>query len=703
MASLSIFQAGIAELQHGLAIGALTSVDLVSSYLRRISTYDQGGDGFNAIPIINTAVFDEAAASDDLRLSGAKLRPLEGIPYIIKDSYKYKGLTVAAGSPAFQHLIANEDARAVELIREAGAVMLGKTNMPPMAEGGMQVGVYGRAESSYNRNYLAAAWGSGSSNGAGVSITSSFAAFGLGEETFSSGRSPASNNALIAYTPSRGVISVRGNWPLYPTHDVVVPMTTSMDDMLTLIDILAVEDPLTAGDFWRDQPYLKLPKAAGVKGQSAHRRLKYNATLDGIRVAVPVPYFGGPQFPGSEPVTISDGVVQLLKQVRSDLEALGAIIVELPDFPLVSLYSNASLRAPGAPSLPANWWSGINGSTGIFNGLMAHSWNTFLKFNKDPYIPNLAATNLSDIWPFELLSPTEQKQLQASGRTGNRYATFANITATTDYYGFANLSDSLYNLEAMREVFLHDWLDQNNCSFTIFPSQGDVSSANSDVNDNSFNYTALTGIWFANGGESIRVLGVPTVTVPMGLLPGKQMPMGLTFAGKAYDDTKLLSCAYAYEQKSLRRIPPKLVPELPSDIFPLFGTRAAKKAARPQISVEAINVTNVLDPDMMRVTVRGSISPTSMTLAGYSVSTQPIVSITVGTFDIPSPQLKFVKAMSNATLGEYHFEGWAEVPKPVDPGERFKTWAPVARDKTMVLILARAEAGGMPSGFVEMI
>ncbi|KAL2069770.1 hypothetical protein VTL71DRAFT_14449 [Oculimacula yallundae] len=679
MASLSIFQAGIFELQHGLATGAFTSVDLVGSYLRRISTYDQGGDGFNAIPIINTAVFDEAAASDDLRSSGAKVRPLEGIPYTIKDSYKYKGLT------------------------EAGAVMIGKTNMPPMAEGGMQVGVYGRAESSYDRNYLAAAWGSGSSNGAGVSVTSSFAAFGLGEETYSSGRSPASNNALIAYTPSRGVISVRGNWPLYPTHDVVVPMTTSMEDMLTLLDVLAVEDAVTAGDFWRDQPHLKLPKAAGSKGQSVYRRLKYGASLDGVRIAMPVPYFGGPQFPGSEPVTISDGVVQLWKQARSDLEDLGAIIVELPDFPLVSLYSNASLRAPGAPSLPANWWSGVNGSTGIYEGLMAHSWNTFLKLNKDPKLPDLATTNLSEIWPFELRSPTEQKQSLASGYIGNRYGPFANITATSNYYEIANLSDSLHNLEAMREVFLHDWLDQNNCSFTLFPSQGDVSSANSDVNEASFNYTDHTGIWFANGGEAIRILGVPTVTVPMGLLPGKEMPMGLTFAGKAYDDTKLLSWAYAYEQKSLRRRSPKLVPELPTDIFLLSNTPAAKKAARPQISVGPINVTSVLDPDMMRVTIQGSISLTSMTLAGCSVSSQPIVSITVGTFDIPSPQLTIVKRMGNTTGGVFNFEGWAEVPKPVDPGERFRTWAPVARDKTMVVILARAEAGGMPSGFVEMI
>ena len=87
--------------------------------------------------------------------------------------------------------------------------MIGKTNMPPMAAGGMQRGVYGRAGSPYNMKYLTAAFSSGSSNGATTSTAAFFAAFGLGSETVSSGRSPASNNGLVCYTPSRGVISSR--------------------------------------------------------------------------------------------------------------------------------------------------------------------------------------------------------------------------------------------------------------------------------------------------------------------------------------------------------------------------------------------------------------------------------------------------------------------------------------------------------------
>ncbi|MCZ0971028.1 amidase family protein [Streptomyces albulus] len=180
---------------------------------------------------------------------------MDGIPYTAKDSYLAKGLTAAAGSPAFEQLIAQRDAFAIERLRAGGAVLIGLTNMPPMANGGMQRGVYGRAESPYSADWLTSAYGSGSSNGSGTATAASFGAFGLGEETWSSGRAPASNNALCAYTPSRGVISVRGNWPLVPTMDVVVPHTRTMADLLELLDVVVADDPQTRGDLWRAQPW----------------------------------------------------------------------------------------------------------------------------------------------------------------------------------------------------------------------------------------------------------------------------------------------------------------------------------------------------------------------------------------------------------------------------------------------------------------
>src|SRR5699024_7116674 len=197
------------------------------------------------------------------------------------------------GSPAFKDLIAQRDAFSIERLRAAGAILIGLTNMPPIANGGMQRGVYGRAESPYNDHYLTSAFASGSSNGSGTATAASFAAFGLGEETWSSGRAPASCNALCAYTPSRGVISMRGNWPLVPTMDVVVPHTRTMADLLEVLDVIVADDPETRGDFWRVQPWVSIPPASAVRPDSyvelgqGQQSTQY---LKGLRLGVPRMY-----------------------------------------------------------------------------------------------------------------------------------------------------------------------------------------------------------------------------------------------------------------------------------------------------------------------------------------------------------------------------------------------------------------------------
>lgn len=203
---IEVTEVSIAHLRAALKSGQTTAVALVQAYLQRIDAYD-GPDtptALNAVVVRNPDALAQARASDERRAAGQTLGPLDGIPYTAKDSYLVKGLTAASGSPAFKDLIAYRDAFTIERLRAAGAICLGKTNMPPMANGGMQRGVYGRAESPYNAHYLTAPFASGSSNGAGTATAASFAAFGLAEETWSSGRGPASNNGLCAYTPSRG-------------------------------------------------------------------------------------------------------------------------------------------------------------------------------------------------------------------------------------------------------------------------------------------------------------------------------------------------------------------------------------------------------------------------------------------------------------------------------------------------------------------
>ena len=140
-----VTEVSIAQLRAALESGRTTSVELVQAYLARIAAYD-GADtptALNAVVVANPDALQEARASDERRAKGQILGPLDGIPYTAKDSYLVKGLTAASGSPAFANLIAYRDAFTIERLRGAGAICLGKTNMPPMANGGMQRGVYG--------------------------------------------------------------------------------------------------------------------------------------------------------------------------------------------------------------------------------------------------------------------------------------------------------------------------------------------------------------------------------------------------------------------------------------------------------------------------------------------------------------------------------------------------------------------------------
>lgn len=142
----SVTGKSIAELRTALEDGEVTAVDLVQEYQARIAAYDHGdtvdgGVPLNAVIVDNPDALSEARASDTRRAEGRTLGPLDGIPYTAKESYLAKGLTASAGSPAFADLVAQKDAFTIERLRAGGAILLGLTTMPPMANGGMQRGL----------------------------------------------------------------------------------------------------------------------------------------------------------------------------------------------------------------------------------------------------------------------------------------------------------------------------------------------------------------------------------------------------------------------------------------------------------------------------------------------------------------------------------------------------------------------------------
>ena len=358
-------------------------------------------------------------------------------------------------------------------------MLIGLTNMPPMANGGMQRGVYGRAESPYNADYLTAAFGSGSSNGSGTATAASFAAFGLGEETWSSGRAPASNNALCAYTPSRGVISVRGNWPLVPTMDVVVPHTRTMADLLEVLDVIVADDAETRGDFWRVQPWVSIPRSSEVRPASyvalrpsdasgAPDAAAARAALAGKRFGVPRMYVNadpdaGTAEPGRTPgiggatgqrIETRASVIELWEAARRDLEAAGAEVVEV-DFPVVSNYEG---DRPGAPTIATRGLVAPEYLRREIVDLSAWSWDDFLRGQRRP-----RATSRSPTSTVPRIFPHPEGALpdRYTGFDDDiaEYPEWARTHPGATFADMPELEAGLRGLEETRRVDLEEWMD----------------------------------------------------------------------------------------------------------------------------------------------------------------------------------------------------------------------------------------------------
>jgi len=564
-----LVETSIGELRRALDEGRTTAVALVEGYLDRIAAYDHAGPTLNAVVVMNPDALAEARAADERRTRGAGLGALDGIPYAAKNSFLVRGLTAAGGSPAFAELIAQRDAFTVERLRAAGAICLGLTNMPPMANGGMQRGLYGRAESPYNPDYLTAPFGSGSSNGSGSALAASLCAFALAEETWSSGRGPASNNGLCCYTPSRGVISVRGNWPLVPTMDVVVPYTRTMAELLLVLDTVVADDPEPRGDFWRGQPWVSIPPASQLRPES-YPALAEGGSLAGVRLGIPRLYVNGK---AAEPIATRPSIVAQWEKARRDLEAAGAEVVEV-DLPVVADYESRGRDVDR--SLVAQGYLPEGFAESELWQLSMLGWDEFLQANGDP-----ALHRLVDVEP-ELIFPTPPGSLP--GRYDDHLSRFAPEDVPLEEYvhrarldgvpalgAIPHLEEGLRGLERARAELFEAWLDELGLAAIVFPAVADIGPADADVNPVSAELAWRNGTWVANGNLVWRHLGIPTVQVPIGLLADIGMPVGLTFAGRAYDDSRLLILGAAFEAAATRpgsalgatRRAPERTPELP--------------------------------------------------------------------------------------------------------------------------------------------
>ncbi|MCW3151517.1 amidase [Achromobacter spanius] len=248
-----VFGQSIGALQAAMAAGKLSAVDLVRAYLARIAAYDQHGPVLNAVLALNPRAEDEAQVCDAQRRHGAPLGLLHGVPILIKDNIDVVGMPATAGSRALAQRRPAQDADVVRRLRQAGAIVLGKTTLHELACGITNVSsLSGRTRNAYD----AARVPGGSSGGSAVAVAASFAAAAIGSDTSGSIRIPAAFNQVLGLRPTAGRCSTAGVVPLSPTLDTVGPMARCADDLARLWSVMAGTDRTTpaaprAGTDWR--------------------------------------------------------------------------------------------------------------------------------------------------------------------------------------------------------------------------------------------------------------------------------------------------------------------------------------------------------------------------------------------------------------------------------------------------------------------
>ncbi len=237
-----VVEATIAGVHTAMAAGELTSRELVERYLARIEAYDKQGPALNSIITLNPRALARADELDAAFRESGLTGPLHGIPVIVKDNYDTADLPTSAGSLSLAESLPPDDAFQVRRIREAGAIVLAKSNMAEFAFSPYET--VGSALPGYTRNpYALRRVTAGSSGGTAASVAASFGAVGLGTDTGNSIRGPSSHNLLVGIRSTMGLTSRDGIVPLYLDHDVGGPMARTVADAVAVFEVIAGHDP----------------------------------------------------------------------------------------------------------------------------------------------------------------------------------------------------------------------------------------------------------------------------------------------------------------------------------------------------------------------------------------------------------------------------------------------------------------------------
>jgi amidase len=489
----------IATLQADMAAGAISAERLVQAYLRRIEDIDEHGPALHSVLAINPRAADDARRLDAERAQGRVRGPLHGIPVLVKDNIETADpLPTTAGSLALEANLTGRDAPIVARLREAGAIVLGKTNLSEWANirssrstsGWSALGGLTRNPYALDRNAC------GSSSGSAAAIAASLAAVAIGTETDGSITCPASVNGLVGLKPTVGLLSRRHIVPISSQQDTAGPMARTIADAAALLTVVSGRDEGDAATADADRHRLDFGTVL-TDGALAGTRLGVMKFLVGTNPEVKV----------------------LLDAATESLKAAGATIVDIESFDGLERINREELKV-----LLTDFRTEINAYLAdLPAAVRTRTLSDLIAFNR---------ANVQREMPYFAQELFDQAERTA----GHDAAAYAVLRATLKRLAGPGGLDRLLATQRLDAL--------------IAPTLGPAWTTDL-VNGDHFSDSATT---------LPAVAGYPHLTVPMGLVRG--LPVGLSFIGPAWSDARLLAMGFAFEQRAQARRPPTYAPQI---------------------------------------------------------------------------------------------------------------------------------------------
>ncbi len=489
-------EATVTDLQSGMASGKFTASSLTEKYLGRMEEIDRRGPALHSVIEVNPDALEIAQSLDKERAEKGPRGPLHGIPVFIKDNIDTADrMLTTAGSLALVGSHPAQDSWVVYKLRQAGAVILGKTNLSEWANIRSSHSTSGwSARGGLTRNpYALDRNPCGSSSGSGAAVSANLCAVAVGTETDGSVVCPSSSNGIVGIKPTVGLIGRSGIIPIAHNQDTAGPMARTVRDAAILLGALAGIDARDAAT----------AQTAGKASSDYTKFLDPNG-LKGARLGVARKYFG-----------FNDAVDKVMNQALDALKQAGAVLVDPADLESHGKFDDTELTV-----LLYELKADLNAYLAGRPGAQVHSLEELIAFNERNREKEMPYFGQDLFIKAQAKGPLTSQEYLDALQTNHRLARKEGIDGVMDKF----------NLDAL-----------------VAPTAGpawltDLVDGDHDLGESS---------------NAAAVAGYPNITVPAGFVSG--LPVGISFFARAWSEPTLLKLAYAFEQITKARKPPQFL------------------------------------------------------------------------------------------------------------------------------------------------